>query len=409
MNSLIEKYARVLLTSCLKIEKDQPLFISANVERLDFVRIVASIAYELGVKDIYFEMIDPYLRHDALKNLEVEDLKKLSFWNREIWNEYAKKNAAFLMLVSETPGLMKDIDPQKQNTMTMYSYETRKLFDDLRDKTELAWCIAAVPTYEWAKAVFKDSINPVDELWDKIFDICGIKEDNPEEYWNNKINSLAIRAKKLNSYNFKKLIYKNSKGTDFSIELPNNHIWGSGETKLVNGKSVLVNFPTEEVFTSPKYDSANGIVYSSKPLSYHDVVINDFSITFKDGIAIDCSAKEGEEALKQMINSCENSNRLGEVALVQYSSPISLSNIVFQETLYDENASCHLALGASFPECIEGGPKMTKEELISNGLNQCDNHVDFMIGTSDLSIIGEMEDGTKVTIFQDGDFTSDFN
>lgn len=409
MKELQEKYARVLLESCLKVEKNQPLFISYNIERSDFVRIVTKIAYELGIKDIYYDISDPYLKHEALKELEVDELKKLTFWNKKMWDEYAKKHAAFLMLASETPGLMKDIDSNKLKEMTKYSYETRKEFDAMRDKNELAWTIAAVPTTAWAEELFKDSNNPVEELWNKIFEICSINKPNPVEIWDEKIKKLQTRAKKLNEYKFKTLKYKNSLGTDFQIDLPNNHIWASGRETLSNGKEVLVNFPTEEVFTSPDRLSAEGVVCSSKPLAYQDVIIDEFIIKFEKGKVIDSYAKVGGDTLTNMINICENSNYLGEVALVPYDSPISNINQIFLETLFDENAACHLALGDSFPECIKNGPKTPKEKLLKeHNLNKCDSHVDFMIGTHDLNIIGITKEGKEIPIFEDGNFTKIF-
>ena len=408
MNELLKKYASVILNTCLKIEKDQPLFISANYERTDFVRILANVAYEIGVKDIYFDLTDVYLKHDALKNLELEDLKKLSFWNKQKWNEYASKGAAFVMLASETPGLMKDIDPKLLSDLTIYAYETRKEFDDLRDKAMVPWCIAAVPTESWAKELFPKSETPVEELWNKIFEICNITEEDPETIWNKKIDILSKRCKKLNEYKFKSLRYKNELGTDFTIELPEKHIWESGKSILKNGKEVLVNFPTEEVFTSPHANTANGIVYSGKPLAYQDNIINNFWIKFKEGKAIEWDAEEGKEVLTNLISSCENSDRLGEVALVEYDSSISQSGIVFYETLFDENAACHLALGAGFPECYENGTEQTLEELEQKGINNCTNHVDFMIGTKDLSIIGTTQDGQEITIFKEGNFSQEF-
>ena len=234
MKELLTKYAKTILSTCLKLKENQPLFISANYERRDFVRIVANEAYKIGVKDIYFDLTDVELKHDALANLELEDLKKLSFWNKEKWNEYAKKEAAFLMLASETPGLMKDIDPKKLSDLTIYAFETRKEFDELRDKSLVPWCIAAVPTESWAKKIFPESTNPVEELWNKIFDICHITEENPEIIWNEKISKLSERCKRLNAYEFKELKYKNSLGTDFKIKLPENHIWASGRKTLVN-------------------------------------------------------------------------------------------------------------------------------------------------------------------------------
>lgn len=409
MNTLKEKYAKVLLENCLQIEKGQPLFISCEVERIDFVRIIEKEALKLGVTDIYFEMIDTYLKHEALKYLEVEDLKKLTFWNKKMWNTYAKKNAAFLILTSETPGIMKDIAQDKLNQMTRYVLKTRKEFEKLRDKSKIAWTIAAVPTKSWAQELWKDDRKAEEKLWELIFKVCYITDDNPQQTWNNKIKKLESRAEKLNQYQFKKLHYQSSNGTDFFIGLPKNHIWSFGYEKLQNGKKVLVNFPTEEIFTSPDCKTAEGVVLSSKPLLYQDNIINEFKISFKKGCVTKVEAKEGEETLKNLIGICKNANRLGEVALVPYDSPISNTNQIFLETLLDENASCHLALGDSFPECIEDGINKTKSALQKEyKLNKCDSHVDFMIGTKDLNITGITEDKKEVSIFINGNFTEEF-
>lgn len=408
IDKLQEKYAKVLLKTCLGIKKGEQLFISASNEILPFVRVVAKVAYEIGVKEIYFDLTDPYLKHDALLNLEVKDLKKLQFWNKEAWNRYAKSGAAFLMLVSETPGLMKDVLPKKLSDMTVYGFDTRKEFDDLRAKSIVPWCIAAVPTEIWAKEVFPKSEDAVGDLWDSIFDICQINKKDPEVVWNDKIKRLTKRCEKLNAYHFKSLRYTNSLGTDFTIDLPEKHLWASGREKLADGRSVLVNFPTEEVFTSPTNDSAEGILYASKPLCYQDNIIQDFWIQFHKGKVVACKASRGEDTLKQIIESVKNADRLGEVALVPYNSPISEANLVFYETLYDENASCHVALGDSFPECILGGVKMSKEELKKYKMNTCSNHVDFMIGTKDLCIVGICPNGKEVSIFEKGNFTREF-
>lgn len=410
MEQLLRKYAQVILKACLKVEENQPLFVSFNIERIDFARIVAEEAFTLGLKDIFFDMSDPYLKHEALKHLDVEELKDLAFWNKEMWNVYASKNAAFVMLASETPGLMKDIDPEKLKEMTKYSYETRKEFDAKRDKSELAWCIAAVPTTAWAKELFKDSKTPVEDLWNKIFEVCKLNDEDPVKFWEDEINKLSSRARILNGKQYKTLKYKSSNGTNFKVDLPDNHIWATGKEHLVNGKDIIVNFPTEEIFTSPDCTTAEGILFSSKPLSYQDVIINNFNISFKDGKVTEVHAEEGEETLKAMVDVCENANMLGEVALVPYDSPISNTKQVFLETLFDENAACHVALGDSFPECIENGPSIEKEELFTKyNLNKSDSHVDFMVGTKDLDIIGITKDGKEEYIFKNGNFTEEYN
>lgn len=405
MEELMRKYSNMILNVCLRVKSNQPLFISFNSERLDFVRILAKEAYKIGVKDIYFDVIDSEIKHDMLKNLDIEDLKNSTYFNRYMWNEYAKKGAAFVMLASETPGLMSDIDSEKQSKAFIYSLESRKEFDDLRNKSMVPWCIAAVPTLSWAKKIFPESNSPLEDLWNKIFEICGVYEENPEQHLESKLKTLGIRKDKLNSLHIKKLIYSNSLGTNFSIELNDKTIWATGRDKLANGEEVLVNYPTEEIFTSPNRTSANGIVYSSKPLSYQDKLINNFWIKFENGKAIDCGAEEGLDTLQSIINSCENSNYLGEVALVPFDSPISNSNTIFYETLFDENAACHLALGDSFTECIENGINMSKEELLNNNMNQCTNHVDFMIGTKDLNIKGITFNNEEIDIFINGNFS----
>lgn len=403
------KYAKILLKECLKLKKNQPLFISVNVERYDFARIVTNIAYELGSKDVYVELVDPYEKHNTLQYLSIEELKSHHLWNKAKWDEYAKKDAAFLMLVSETPGLMKDIPTDKVVTMTDYSLKTRKCFNEARDKQSLAWCIAAVPTELWAKKIFPNDNDCVNSLWNCIFKTCEINTINPEEKLKNKIDTMAKRAKLLNDYHFKKLIYKNKLGTDFEISLLDKTIWCTACQKLITGTTIIPNFPSEEIFTSPDMNSANGIVYASKPLCYQDVIINDFYLKFKDGKVIEAYAKEGNETLQKLIKSCKNIDHLGEVALVPYHSPISNLNMIFYETLFDENAACHIALGDSFPECIVDGDKKSKKELYSEGLNSCTNHVDFMIGTKDLQIIGITYDQKEVPIFENGDFSKAFD
>lgn len=405
MNKLFEKYAKVLLVNCLKIESNQPLFVSYNKEIKYFIDILVNKAKELNISDIYLDEVDPYLRRDLLaSDKSIDELKSLPYWNRKIWNEYTKKDAAFLMLVSDNPGLLKDIDPARVLEMNLYSIETRKEYNHARDKSILSWCIAAVPSKLWSESVFPNEDNPVDKLWDKILDICLIKEDDPGILWEDKLSKIKERANYLNNYQFIKLRYSSSNGTNFEIGLPDNHIWQTAYEMINNKKEVLVNFPSEEVFTSPDKDTANGIVYNAKPLIYNDVVIDEFYIKFKDGKVVDYNAKKGKDMLKELINTCPNSDYLGEVALVSYDSPISNSNIIFKETLFDENASCHLALGDSFPECIKGGLELTKEELFELGLNNCRSHTDFMIGSKDLSIIGITKDNKEVIVFKDGNF-----
>ena len=224
MEDNLKKYASILLDTCLKIEDNQALFISYNKEVDYFVKEVVNVAKDKNIKDIYLDEVDVDLKHDLLKNKSVEELEKHPLWNNNKWNEYAKKDAAFLMIASINPGLMDDIDVDKISAMNKYVLSTRKDFDEARDKSRLAWCIACAPTIRWAKDIFKESSDPVNDLWDAIFDICLIKKKYPERLWQKKIDNNSIIAKMLTDYQFKKLKYKSSNGTDFVIGLPNNHV-----------------------------------------------------------------------------------------------------------------------------------------------------------------------------------------
>lgn len=392
-----EKYAELLLEGCLNIE-NQPLLISCPIEVYDFVRILVKKAYEKGIKDIYIDYSDEVIKQLQLKNFSEEELEQSPFWNKTIFDEYTKKNAAFLMLSSYEE--RNDIDSKKLDLVAKVSRLSRPLFKEKQLNNEIAWSIAAVATKSWADKMFPGEANNLEKLWETIYKMCLINEDDPIKSWHEKTKLTEKRAKFMNEKQYKYLYFKNKLGTDLTIELPNNHIW-SGGGALVNGKKVIENMPTEEIFTAPYKYGVNGVVYNSKPLVYNGVLIDDFMIRFENGKVVDFKAKKGYDALKSIIEFDENSNKLGEIALVDYDSPISNSNLIFYETLYDENASCHMALGSAYLECIDNN--QTKEEIFKQ-INQSNNHVDFMFGTSDLEVIGIKDDGKEEIIMKNGNF-----
>lgn len=404
MNEKMEKYADLILKKGVAIAKNQPLFLSFPMERIDFVRILVRRAFSYGVKDIFFAPTDACIKHEALTYLEEKELRNYSFWNKKEMNHYAKKHAAFVTLSSESPDLMKDVDANILSRMDAYALKTSAGFDAYRAKNELAWCIAAVPSTLWAEKVFPNEKDPVKKLWNTIFDVCLVKEKDPLKAWDEKIRVLDERKDKLNKYHFTSLHFQNDLGTDLIIPLSKKHLWANSKCILANGKEVICNLPSEEVFTYPKRDGVEGIVYSSKPLVHNGVRIEDFSLTFRKGKVVEVQAKTGEDALKKIIASDSNANRLGEVALVPYHSAISDLGIIFYETLYDENASCHLALGNGFTECLSGYENMSKRQQRKEGLNQSRMHVDFMIGTEDLTVTGTTKAGKEIPIMQHGDF-----
>jgi aminopeptidase len=397
-----DKYIELLINKCTNVKEVPVLFISFNKEIRNFIDKLVDYVKKLGINDIYLEEVDQYLIHDLLKSMSYEEMDASPYFNKSIWDEYAKKGASFLMLETEIPHLMDDIDPKKIGYMGKLKRSTKPLYRKLQEECKIPWCIAAYPGEEWAREIFKNDNDAYDKLKNYIFNMCMVDRDNPSDEWEKLLEKNTKIMKKLNSLNLEKLHYKNSLGTDLVIYLPKNYRYAS-----TKDNNVIVNMPSYEVFTSPIYDKTEGIVYSAKSLSYNGSKIDDFWIKFKDGKVIDMDAKVGRDVLEEIINTDEYSCYLGEAALVEKDSPIARLNINFETTLIDENASCHLALGAGFAECLDKGLTMSKEELKSNGINDSKQHVDFMIGTDDLCILGTTYDKREIKIFENGKFSSD--
>ena len=269
-----------------------------------------------------------------------------------------------------------------------------------------SWCVVSIPTKDWAKRVFPNvsEDEAVEQLWEAIFNATRINLEDPVKAWENHIENLVEKNKFLNEKNFKSLHYTASNGTDLVVELPEGHIWVSGGGTNAKGTYFVANMPTEEVFTLPLKNGVNGVVYSTKPLNYGGKLIDDFKLTFKDGKVVEYEAKVGQEVLTDLLDIDDGAKYLGEVALVPHSSPISQSNIVYMNTLFDENASCHFAFGKAYPTNIKGGANMSDEELEKHGVNDSLTHVDFMVGSEDMNIIGKTYDGDRIEIFKNGEW-----
>lgn len=389
------KYAELLL-QCLKLDGKKYLFVRMPDFLGEFTELIKECAKNYDLKEVHIEVEEVFKKHDLLKSLDQENINKHPMFDHKEYNRYAKLDAAFLFIQSMVPNLMDDIDPKKIKDTMEHTRTTEEEFRSLYETDKLNWCIAGVPNEYWAENGLKMTL---DALWELIFKVCLIDEDNnPYEEWMNKLDNLDEYAKVLNDYHFKYLKYSNSLGTDLKVYLPEGHIWACGKDK----RGRIVNMPTEEIFTSPQYDKTEGIVYSSKPLLYNNVSIEDFSLEFKEGKVVNVSAKCGEEVLKGIIETDEYSCYLGECALVSYDSPISNTGIIFKETLYDENAACHLALGSGFNECVKDSEDKRGDELRSLGVNDAKTHVDFMIGTNDLKIIGVTYDDEEIVIMDKG-------
>lgn len=403
---MLEKYARLIVKAGINLQMGQILVISAPVSCAGFVREIAQIAFKVGAKDVVMNWRDDQFSRIRYLLAPEEVFEEFPEWRKEFFISYARQGAAFLTIEDDDPEVMKDVNPERIMKNTRTTQTAVKEYRDRLMSNKNPWCIAAIPSAAWAKMVFPEvsEEEAVEKLWEEIFRTVKADAEDPVTAWDEHKNNLRRSLDFLNKSSFKFLHYKNSMGTDLKVELPEGHLWLGGSDYTPEGLEFIANMPTEEVFTLPAKSGANGKVVSSKPLSYNGSIIDNFSITFKDGRIVDYSAEKGYDTLKSIIETDEGSHYLGEVALVPYDSPISKSGILFYNTLFDENASCHLAIGKAYPKCIKDDDRLTKEDLDRLGVNDSFTHVDFMIGSRDLEITGITRDGKEIPVFRNGNF-----
>ncbi|MGL4772583.1 MAG: aminopeptidase [Clostridium sp.] len=405
-NKLLNNYANLTVNQGVNLKENDTLLINCPISCADFGRQIAEIAYKKGAKDVVLKYNDEKFNRIRLLNAPLSTLEEIPEWVSKSFNDYAKEDVCVISIYAEDPDAYKGVPTENISTSQKARMKAIKPYYDAMMINKLRWCVVSVPTEPWAKKIFPDisTEEAIEKLWKVIFNVVRADNDDPVKAWGDHVKEIKNTLKYLNSKKFKTLHYTNSLGTDFKVELHKNHKWLGGSEKSSNGTEFNANIPTEEVFTLPVKSSANGKVVSSKPLIYGGNLINNFSLTFKDGKVVDFTAEEGYEALKDLLTRDKGSSYLGEVALVPYDSPISNSNLTFFNTLFDENAACHLALGNAYPTCYEGAAGLSDEELTSLDINVSLEHEDFMIGTSDLSIVGTTFDGEEIQIFKDGNF-----
>lgn len=403
-NKLYE-YAKLITEIGINVQKGSPLVINAPVSAADFARMLVKRAYELGASQVEMYWYDDFVTRQKFENAPVEVFEDFPKWIVERATFYGEKGAGVISLVSSDPELLSGIDTKKIEANNKARSLAMKPVYKYSMNDINSWCVVAIPSQAWAKKVFPDldEDKRVEALWDAIFSAARVQGDAVAN-WKAHLADLKFRADFLNENKFDKLIYKSENGTNLEVGLPKGHIWISGASDNSHGVSFVANMPTEEVFTAPDANRINGELYSVRPLAYGGNLIDKFHLTFKDGKVVDYHAELGQEYLKDLLEVDEHAKMLGEVALVPTDSPISNSGILFYETLFDENASCHFAFGQAYPTCLEGGVDMTSEELLARGLNDSLIHEDFMVGAKDLSIVGVKEDGKEVQIFKDGNW-----
>lgn len=406
----LRKYARLLVRTGCALKPGQELLLTAPVEAASFTRLVVEEAWNAGAGAVTVEWTDDTISRLHYLHAPQSAFEKVPDWKALQRNGAAQRGAAILSLDGDDPDGMAGIDPSRFTAWTRAVHRDCKAFYDGMDLGRNVWCIAGAATPAWAKKVFPDvsEAEAVEKLWRAILSTARADVPDPATAWSNHSAAFQRRVKLLNDRQFQSLRYSSASGTDFTVGLNRNHIWAGGGAETVDGTWFFPNMPTEEIFTTPHRDLADGIVYSALPLNYNGGLISDFWIRFEQGKAVDCGAKVGLDLLKSILAVDEGATHLGEVALVPHASPIAESGILFYSTLYDENAACHLALGKGFPECVEGGLEMDEAALKEHHVNLSATHVDFMIGTADLSITGILADGTEIPVFQNGNWAGEF-
>ena len=400
----IKQFAKLILKFGVNLQNGQCFELSCPVTEYKVARIFIDTAYEMGAKYARVRWNDEKIDASTYLNADEIELINVPKWFVLSKNELVEKNFCYVAISAEDPYAFKGVPEDKIARIAKARSKALKKFSDTVMANGIRWCVVSVPTLQWAKSVFPNSKKPEKDLWQEIFKTMRLDCDNPEQQWQEHVDKLIRHANQLNDFNFDYLHFANSLGTDLKIGLADNHVWLSALEKAKDGVNFIANMPTEEVFTAPHRLKADGKLYSAMPLVYNGNIIDKFSLTFKEGKIVDYSAEKGYSTLKGLIETDNGTLRLGEVALIGKNSPIAKSGILFYNTLFDENASCHLAIGKAYPTTIKNGSSLSTAELKDLGANDSVEHVDFMIGTDDLIVTGITKDGKKIPVFTDGDW-----
>lgn len=403
--TVMQKYARLIARKGINVKKGQEVIVSASLDQPEFVKMVVEECYRAGASKVtvewsYQPITKLHYRYRSLKTLSTFEK-----WEIEKLEHKCETLPATIYIESDDPDGLKGIDQTKVSKASQAKYPIIKPYHDKMDN-KYQWCIAAVPGEAWAKKVFpgERTSKAVEKLWNAILYTSRADGDDPVKAWEEHNADLKTRFEYLNSLGIESLHYTASNDTDFTVGLIPDALFMGGSEFTLGGTEFNPNIPSEEVFTSPMKGKAEGVVHATRPLSYRGELIENFSVRFENGKAVEVHAEKGEELLKQMISMDENAAYLGECALVPFDSPIRNSEITFFNTLFDENACCHLAFGRGFENCIKDFDKYTLEECREKGINDSLIHVDFMIGSEDLNITAHTRGGKDVAIFKDGNW-----
>ena len=405
-NENLKKYARLIAETGVNVQDNHTVVLQISVDQAPLARLITEEAYRLGAAEVIVQWSDETIQREFLAHAATDRIENFPQYKINQTDDWIAKGASRISVVSSNPDALAGVDAQR---VAAFQAANGKALVNLRKATQankVSWTVVAAASEGWAAKVFPElatSEEQVDALWNEIFKTTRIYEENPVIAWNIHDKKLQEKAAELNEQQFTALHYT-APGTDLTIGLPKNHLWEGAGSYNARGEEFMANMPTEEVFTAPDSRRVDGYVSSTKPLSYAGTIISGMKFTFKDGKVVDFSAEQGEEALKNLLAIDEGAKHLGEVALVPDPSPISQSGLIFYNTLFDENASNHLAFGSAYAFNLQGGTEMSEEELAEAGLNRSQTHVDFMVGSDKMNIDGIKEDGTIVPVFRNGDW-----
>lgn len=407
----LEKYAEVIIKVALNLQPGQKLCIYGSftfgvpIELAPLVRLIAEKAYKYGARYVDVMWYEENLRLTRFRHAPRDTFTEFPTWKYDYLQQLIKEGNAILSIIAWNPDLLTEQDPEKIKLFQHAYFKGNEPVSKLMRNRPTNFSYIAGPVEGWANKIFPDI--PLEKreekLWDKIFEMCRVNQEDPILAWRNHVNQLKARQNYLTHKQYSALKL-NAPGTNLTIGLPKDHLWISGYMTTQNGIVHAVNVPTEEVFTTSHKDKTEGFVTSTKPLYFGEGLIEDFKLTFSEGKITEAIAKEGEEFLHNFIKTDEGATRLGEVALVPHSSPISQMDMLFYNSLIDENASCHLAIGRGFRYCLSNGEIMSDDEFAEAGGNYSKVHIDFMVGSEKMDIDGIMEDGTIEPIMRNGEW-----
>jgi aminopeptidase len=403
-DAMLQKYADVTVRVGLNLRAGQKLSVRGILEDAPFIRKVVASAYKAGARQVDVLWSDEVISRAQMELAPFEALSEIPEWLIKRFDEYHSKGEAELAIASSNPDLYDGVDSERIGAHRKAVYT--KIVEPLRKYANFGnWCVVATATPDWAKKVFPElSVEEAQKkLWEAIFKACRIDLPDPVKAWQEHVEKLDKYKNYLNEKRYTALHYK-APGTDLTAGLPEEHVWCGAQETFKNGVTCTVNIPTEEVFTLPHKDKVDGVVTATLPLNLLGVLIEDFSVTFENGRAVKFSAKKGEADLRKHLEMDENAVRLGEVALVPHSSPINRSGILFYNTLFDENASCHLAFGNAYKTSLKGGDDMSNEDFAAKGGNKSLIHTDFMIGSAEMDIDGIRADGAREALMRQGEW-----